>query len=182
MPVTNPGAHSSVGIDRRSLLVLTGTAGITILSGCLSEPSSDGPSYEHIEIDDGPTFGLGLQDVTERGYYAALVVTEAEVELFDFERLSDVEAEFVRATDFSASYLGLVQVCPLNSSMRFEIVDIHESDVTLTVNVVVRDETPHSDDRVISTLLLRAPHPVPDRIAVELDIADSHETFSGTRP
>jgi hypothetical protein len=182
MPVTNPDAHSLLGIDRRRLLVLTGTAGITILSGCLSEPSSDGPSYEYIEIDGGPPFGPGLQDVTERGYYAALVVTENEAELFDFERLSDVETEFVRGTDFSASYLGLVQVCPLNSSMRFELVDIQESDANLTVNVVVRDETPHSDDRVISTLLLRVSHPVPDRIAVELDIADRHETFSGARP
>jgi len=179
--VTNPDANSLLGVDRRTLLVLTGTAGITILSGCPSEPSSSGPSYEHIEIDDGPTFGPGLQAVTERGYYAALVVTEDEAELFDFERLADVEAAFVRGTDFSASYLGLVQVCPLNSSMRFEIVDINESDVNLTVNLVVRDETPHSDDRVISTLLLRIPHPVPDRIAVELDIADRHETFSGTR-
>jgi hypothetical protein len=182
VPVTDPDAHSPGGLDRRTLLVLTGTAGITTLSGCLSGSSSDGPSYEHIEIDDGPTFGPGLQDVTERGYYAALVVTEDDAELFDFERLSDVEAEFVRGTDFSASYLGLVQVCPLNSSMRFEIGDVHESDVTLTVNGVVRDETPHSDDRVISTLLLRVSHPVPDRIAVKLDIADSHEMFSGTRP
>ncbi len=182
MPVTTPDAHSLSGIDRRTLLVLTGTAGITTFSGCLSAPSSSGPSYEHIEIDDGPTFGPGLQDVTEQGYYAALVVTDDEAELLDFERLSDVEAAFVRGTDFSASYLGLVQVCPLNSSMRFEIVDIHESDVNLTVNVVVRDETPHSDDQVISTLLLRVSHPVPDRISVELDIADHHETFSGTRP
>jgi hypothetical protein len=182
VPVTNPDTYPPSGIDRRTLLLLTGTASITILSGCLSEPSSSGPSYEQIEIDDGPTFAPGLQDVTERGYYAALVVTEDETELFDFERLSDAEAEFVRETDFSASYLGLVQVCPLNSSMRFEIVDIHESDVNLTVNVAVRDETPHSDDRVISSLLLRVSHPAPDRIAVELDIADRHETFSGARP
>lgn len=96
------------------------------------------------------------------------LVTENKAELFDFARLSDVEVEFVRGTDFSASYLRLVQVCPLSSSMRFELVEIQESDANLTVNVVVRDETPHSDDRVISTLLLRVSHPVPDRIAVEL--------------
>jgi hypothetical protein len=180
--VTNPDAHSSLEIDRRKLLVLTGTAGITTVSGCLSAPSANGLSYEHIEIDDGPTFGPGLQDVTERGYYAALVATGDEAGLFGFERLSDVEAEFVRGTDFSASYLGLIQVCPLNSSMRFEIVDLHESESTLTVNVVIRDEPPHSDDRVISTLLLRVSHPVPDHIAVNLDIADRSETFSGGRP
>jgi hypothetical protein len=180
--VTDPDAHPPSGIDRRRLLVLTGTAGIAILPGCPSEPSANSPSYEHIEIDDGPTFGPGLRDVTERGYYAALVVTGDEAELFDFERLSDVEAEFVRRTDFSASYLGVVQVCPLNSSMRLEVVDTRESDVELTVDVVVRDEPPHSDDRVISTLLLRGSRPVPDRIAVELDIAGRYETFSGTRP
>ena len=179
--MTNPDTNSPLGIDRRTLLVLTGTAGITVLSGCLSEQSSDGLPYEHIEIDDGPTFGPGIQDVTEQGYYAALVVTEDEVELFDFERLSDLEAAFVRGTDFSASYLGLVQVCPLSSSMQFEIVDLHESGSDLTVDVAVRDETPHSDDRVISTLLLRLSHPVPDRITVELEIADRDERFSGTR-
>ncbi|MFW5965758.1 MAG: hypothetical protein ACOCP3_03335 [Halodesulfurarchaeum sp.] len=179
--MTDPDVHSSSEIGRRTLLVLTGTLGSTILSGCLTESPADSPSYEHIEIDDGPTFGPGLQDETERGYYAAVVLTEDEAELFDFERLSDAEAAFVRETDLSVSYLGLVQVCPLNSSMRFEILDIHESDVKLTVEVVIRDEPPHSDDRVISTLLLRVPHPVPDRIAVELDIADHEVTFSGTR-
>ena len=53
------------------------------------------------------------------------------------------------------------------------------------VNVAVRDETPHSDDAVITTLLLRVARDgsaAPDNIAVELDIGDHHETFSGSRP
>jgi hypothetical protein len=160
---------------------LTGTAGITILSGCLSKSPSGGSPYEYIEIDDGPAFEPGLQDVTEPGYYAALVVARHEVELFDFAQLSDAEATFIRKTDFSEASLGLVQVCPLNSSMRLEIVDTHQSEIELTVKLVVRDETPHSDDHVISTLLLRVSRPIPDQIAVELDIADRHETFAGTR-
>ena len=75
--------------------------------------------------------------------------------MFDFEWLSDAETEFVTGTEFGESYLGVVQVSALTSSMRFEVVDVHESDVNLTVNVAVRDDTPHSDDRVITTLLLR---------------------------
>jgi|GEM_PF-2650736 len=181
MPVTDPDARPPARTDRRTLLALAGATGVTILPGCLSAPSSVDTSYEHIEIDGGPPFGPGLQDVTERGYYAALVVARDEADLFDFERLSDAETAFVRETDFSASYLGLVQVCPLSSSMRFEIARVHESDANLTVNAVVRDEPPHSDDRVISTLLLCVSHPVPDRITVELDIGNRHETFSGGR-
>ncbi|WP_229113809.1 hypothetical protein [Halapricum desulfuricans] len=179
--MTDPDAPLSPRIERRTLLVLTGTASAAAISGCLSAPSSRGPSYERLEIDGSPPFEPGLQDVTDRGRYAALVVTERQAELFDFRRLSDPEAAFVGETDFSASYLGVVQVCPLNSSMRFEVVDVHESDVTLTVGAVVRDEPPHSDDRVISTLLLRIRRPAPDRITVELDIANRRETFSGAR-
>jgi hypothetical protein len=52
----------------------------------------------------------------------------------------------------------------MKSSLRFEPVDIQESDVNLTVNVVVRDETLPSVDRLISIILLRVSHPVPDRI------------------
>jgi hypothetical protein len=78
----------------------------------------------------------------------------------------------------------VIQVSALRSSMRFEIVDIHESGVNLTVNVAVRDEEPRSDDQVVTTLLLRVarePEGVPDNIAVELDIGEHHETFSGAR-
>lgn len=158
--------------------------GTTLLAGCLSSPSSGGPAYEKIEIDNGPVFGPGLQDETERAYYAALVVTEAEAGMFDFERLSETETAFVSETDFGASYLGMIQVGALHSSMRFEIVDIHGSDVNLTVNVAIRDDPPHSDDRVIATLLLRVARKgaAPDAIAVELDIGDHHKTFSGSRP
>jgi len=171
-------------LDRRRLLLATGTTGIAILSGCLSDPSSGGPAYETLEIDDGPAVGPGLRDESERDFFAALVVTDEEAGMFDFERLSDAETEFVSATDFGESYLGVVQVSALNSSMRFEVVDLHESDVNLTVNVAVRDDTPHSDDRVITTLLLRVTRGgerVPDSIAVELDVGGHHETFSGSR-
>jgi hypothetical protein len=172
-------------LDRRSFLLASGTAGVVLWSGCLSSPSSGGPSYESREIDDGPVFAPGLQDAIERDYYAAVLVTEAQADGFDADLLSETEGEFLTGTDFGASYLGVIQVSALNSSMHFEIVDIHESDVNLTVNVAVRDETPHSDDAVITTLLLRVARDgsaAPDNIAVELDIGDHHETFSGSRP
>ncbi|MEF8915513.1 hypothetical protein [Natronomonas sp.] len=166
---------------------MTGTAGLTGLAGCswVSDPSSGGPAYEAREIDDGPVFDPGLQEATERDYAAALVVTESDAELFDFARLSEADAAFVDETDFEVSYLGVIQVSALRSSMRFEVVDIHESDVNLTVNVAVRDDEPRSDDLVITTLLLRVAREgdaPPGNIAVELDIGEHHETFSGSRP
>jgi len=67
--------------------------------------------------------------------------------------------------------------------MRFDVVDLHESDANLTVAVAVRDDPPRSDNRAITILLLRVAREggVPGRIAVELGVGDHHETFSGTR-
>lgn len=158
------------------------TSGLALLAGCLDGPSSGGPSYETHEIDDGPVFSAGLQDETERGYYAALITGPGEAEEFDWDRAPEAAREFVENTDFTESYLGLIQVGELNSSMRFEVVDLTESDVNLTVVVAVRDETPHSDDLVITTFLVRVASDgsdAPEQISVELTIGDHHETFTG---
>lgn len=186
-PEPTPSADTSPLLDRRRFLLVTGTTGLTGLAGCswVPNPSSGGPAYEPHEIDDGPVFEPGLQEPTERDYAAALVVTESDAELFDFARLSEADAAFVEETDFEVSYLGVIQVSALRSSMRSEVVDIHESDVNLTVNVAVRDDEPRSDDLVITTLLLRVAREgdaPPGNIAVELDIGEHHETFSGSRP
>lgn len=183
-PRTVPTDDRSPALHRRAFLIGAGVAGLTFSAGCLQGPSSGGPDYGSREIDDGPLFGPGLQDETDRDYYAALVVTEAHVDGFDLDRLSDVEAAFVNDTDFRTAYLGVIQVSALNSSTRFELVDVHESSVNLTVVIAVRDDTPHSDDRVITTLLLRVDRDgggVPDTIAVELDVGEHHETFSGSQ-
>lgn len=167
---------------RRSLLAAAGASAAVLLAGCLAGPSSGGPPYEAHEVDDGPVFGPGLADEGERAYFAALVTSDGEADDFDWRRAREADRAFVEGTDLRTSYLGLVQVSALNSSMRFEVVDLHESEANLTVVVAVRDPTPHSDDRVISTLLLRVDREgggVPDRIAVELDIGEHHETFSG---
>lgn len=171
-------------LHRRTFLIGAGLAGLSLSAGCLQGPSSGGPGYDSIEIDDGPVFGPGLQNDVHRDYFAALVVTDSQADRFDLGRLSDAEAEFVDATDFRTAYLGVIQVSALNSSMRFELVDLHESDVNLTVVVAIRDDPPHSDDRVITTLLLQVDRDgwrVPKNIAVELDIGEHHETFSGSR-
>ena len=66
--------------------------------------------------------------------------------------------------------------------MRFDVLEVKESDVNLTVVVAVRDEPPYSDDQVITTLLVSVTgehRTAPDRIGVELDIGDHLETFSG---
>lgn len=181
-PVLTDGR--SPALHRRAFLLGSGVVGLSLSAGCLQGPSSGGPDYESREIDDGPIFGPGLLEETDRAYYAALVVTEAQVDRFDFDRLSDAEAAFVNTTDFRTAYLGVIQVSELNSSMRFDLVDIHASDANLTAVVAVRDDTPYADDRVITTLWLRVDSDggsVPDTIAVELDIGEHHETFSGSR-
>jgi hypothetical protein len=148
----------------------------------VTAPSAGGPPYTSHEIDDGPVFGPGLRDEHERAYYAGVVTTECEASAFEMDRLDDESTAFVEETDFSRASLGVVQVSQLNSSMRFDVLELSESDVTLTVVVAVRDEPPYSDDRVITTLLLRVTgqhRTPPDRIAVELHIGDHHVTFAG---
>jgi hypothetical protein len=163
-------------LDRRSLLLATGVAGATLLSGCLTQPSSGGPSYESLEIDDGPVFEPGLADETQRNYYAGLVGAEAQVSAFDTDLLAGAAADFVTETDFDASYLGVIQVGAVDPAARCDVVDIHASDETLTVVVAVRAHTPGAGDRAITTLVLRVARDsgVPNAIAVELDIGDHH--------
>ncbi|MFC4357956.1 hypothetical protein ACFO0N_08350 [Halobium salinum] len=171
-------------LDRRAVLTVVGAAWLGSFAGCLDGPSSGGPPYETREVDDGSLFGPGLQDENERAYYAALVADAEATSHFDWEQAGDADRAFVEETDFAESYLGLVQVGQLTSSMRFEVVDCKESDVNLTVVLAVRDDEPHSDDRVITTLLFRMTSDrrrVPENVAVELDVGDHHETFSGGR-
>lgn len=171
-------------LHRRMFLGWAGVAGMTLSTGCLEVPSSGSPDYESSEIDNGAIFGPGLQDDLDREYDAALVVTESEANVFDLDRLSDAETAFINTTDFSSSYLGVIQVSEIDASRRIEVVDIHQSNVNLTVVVAVRGDTSNADERVITTLLLRVERVeegIPDTISVELDIGDDHETFSGSQ-
>ncbi|SEO21820.1 hypothetical protein SAMN04487948_101150 [Halogranum amylolyticum] len=166
---------------RRRLLAAFGAT--TTLSGCLSAPSSGGPQYETHEIDGGAVFAPGLQDENEDAVFAALVTTSEESEAFVLDQFpAKADRTFVRATDFATQYLGVVQVAGLNSSMGLRVVDVAASRANLTVVVAVDDPTPQSDDRVVTTLLVRVTRdgdPVPDAIRVELSFDGRHETFSG---
>jgi hypothetical protein len=169
-------------VPRRSLLAGIASVGTLALAGCLSSPSSGGPPYETHEIDDGSVYAPGLSDETDLDFYAALLTSDDELDDFDRSRLPDAAREFVDATDFADHLLGVVQVAGVNSSMEFRVPDVSLSDVNLTVVVDVADPTPHSDDVVISTLLVRVTRTDnrrPEQIAVELSIGDRHETFSG---
>lgn len=181
--MNHPHADDAAGRSaRRALLSAMGMLCVSSLAGCLPSPSSGGPPYTTHEIDDGPVFAPGLRDENERAYYAALVTDEREAAAFDRERMDEPSTAFVETTDFGREYLGVVQVSRVNSSMRCDVLEVKESDVNLTVVVAVRDATPHSDDRVITTLLVRVTgerRTPPDSIAVELDIGDHHETFAG---
>ena len=117
-------------------------------------------------------------------FYAALVEDEAATNAFDLHGLVETDTrEFVERTDFRRQYLGVVQVGGINSSMRFRVPDVSESTVNLTVIATLEDETPYSEDRVITTLLIRVTRTrrtVPDNIRVELSIGDRHEVFTGS--
>lgn len=162
---------------------MLGALGLLPVAGCLEGPSSGGPAYESREIDDGAVFAPGLQDETEEATFAALVTTADEVARFDLAAMPrEADRAFVHDTDFATHYLGVVQVAALNSSMRLRVVDLKASTASLTVVLDREDPTPYSDDRVITTLLLRvssAEYPVPDAINVELDIGERHVTISG---
>lgn len=166
---------------RRRFLAALGAT--TALSGCLSAPSSGGPQYETHEIDGGAVFASGLRDENEDAVFAALVTTSEESGAFVLDQFPrEADRRFVRTTDFATQYLGVVQVAGLNSSMNLRVVDVAASRVNLTVVAAVDDPTPQSDDRVVTTLLVRVTRngdPVPDAIHVELSFDGRHETFSG---
>ncbi|MDG5778772.1 hypothetical protein VB773_00120 [Haloarculaceae archaeon H-GB2-1] len=128
---------------------------VVLLVGCPRGPSSGGPPYESHELIDGLVLESGLRDEPERGYYTTLITSAAETDRFDREQATDAVRSFVENTSFDESFLSVVQVAGLNSSMEFDVVDLERSDVNLTVVVAVRNPTPHSDDWVITTLLLR---------------------------
>lgn len=167
-------------VTRRTFITTLST---TILAGCLSGPSSGGPRYQVREIDDGAVYEPGLHDETTEAFFAALVSSEEEADAFDLERIPrEADRAFIRETEFESAYLGVVQVAGLNSSMVLRVVDIATSRANLTVVVAVDDPTPYSDDRVITTLLVRVTRdgaPIPGAIQVELSIRDRQVTFSG---
>lgn len=169
-------------LDRRRLLGLVG-AWLLPVAGCLESPSSGPPPYETLEIDDGPIYGPGLQDERSRAYFAALVTSDTEARAFELPAIpAKADRAFIEATDFRTSYLGVVQVSGLNSSMSIWLVDLAAAPKQLGLVLSVEDDPPHSDDRVITTFLVRVqkerPAP-PDGIWVQLSIGDRTEHFSG---
>jgi hypothetical protein len=144
------------------------------------------PPFEAYEIDDGPVYGPGLERELEMAFFAGLVAEQSGADRFDLEGVSDPGAAgFLAETDFATQLLGVIQVAGVNSSMHFDVVDLALTPVNLTAVVALRDEPPHSDDRVITTFLIRVPKRgdrVPDQIWVELSIDGREETFSGKRP
>jgi hypothetical protein len=170
-------------VPRRTLLTTGASVLGGVLAGCLISPSSGGPPYQTHEIDDGAVYGPGLQDEQSMQFYAALVEDEAATNAFDPRGLMETNArEFIERTDFRRQYLGVVQIGGINSSMRVRVPDVSESTVNLTVIASLEDEPPYSEDRVITTLLIRvtrAWRTVPDNIRVELPIDGRHQVFTG---
>lgn len=158
-------------------------AGLLPVAGCLESPSSSPPPYETLEIDDGPVYKPGLQDERSQDYFAALVTSDTEAQAFDLQTIpANADRAFIEATDYRTSYLGVVQVSGLNSSMSIWLVDLAAAPKQLGLVLSVDDDPPYSDDRVITTFLVRvgkerrAP---PDGIWVQLSIGDRTEHFSG---
>jgi hypothetical protein len=183
-PSGTPRVPASPRLRRRQ--VLAGGLGLLAvpLAGCGFSPSSGGPPFEFHEVDDGPVFGPGLQDELELEFYAALVADEGATDAFDVDRLPPDAHSFLRATDFDTQYLAVVQVSSVNPSMVFDVADVAEGGSNTTVVANLDDRTPHSEDRVISTLLVRVTAQGgfdPEGVNVEFHLNDRHETFGGER-
>lgn len=165
--------------------VLGATAALVPLAGCLTSPSSSSPPHEAVEVDDGPVYGPGLESELEEAFYAGLIVEDSGAERFDRPSLPPPARSFLDETDFSTHLLGVVQIAGVNSSTHLDVVDLALTAASFTVVLALRDEPPHSDDRVITTLLVRVPRraagTAPERINVELGIDDRDVTFSGDR-
>lgn len=168
---------------RRSFFRLAG-AGLLSLAGCLEAPSSSPPPFETREIDDGPCYKPGLRDELSMEFYAGLVTSDAESREFNLQMLPrQADRTFIETTDYRTSYLGVVQISGLNSSMSIWLVDMAATPDQLGLVLSLEDEPPHSDDRVITTFLVRVqkerPAP-PELIWVQLSIDDRTENFSGS--
>jgi hypothetical protein len=190
MPATNPRTipANRPALDRgrsRRAVLAGGAALLTATAGCSGlpwpSPSSGGPPYETHEIDDGPVYGPGLQDGTETARYAGLVTDATGLEAFDRQRLAAADRAFLDATDFADQYLAVVQVAGVSSSMAFGVPDVSEGRDTLVVVASLDDRTPATDDRVVTTLLVRVTprRGVPDAVRVELHVNDEHATVTG---
>lgn len=152
------------------------------LAGCLSAPSSSTPAHEAVEIDDGPVFEPGLVSELDEAYYAALLLDDSVRSAFDRDRLGSEADTFLGETDFDAQIVGLVQVAGVNSSMHFDVVDLALTHSGFTVVLALRDEPPYSEDRVISTILVRVDRrsgPQPNRMWVDLGIGGRDVSFAG---
>ncbi len=179
---------ATVAIDGHRITrrrVLGATATLLPITGCLSSPSSSSPPHETAEVDNGPVYGPGLQSELEEAFYAGLIVDDSGADRFDRAALPPDARAFLAETDFGSYLLGVIQIADVNSSTHLEVVDLALTTASLTVVLALRDEAPRSDDRVITTLLLRVPRraggTAPDRINVELGIDDRDVTFSGSR-
>ena len=165
--------------------ILGATAALIPLAGCLTSPSSSSPPHEAVEIDDGPVYGPGLESELEEAFYAGLIVEESGADRFDRPSLPSPARSFLSETDFSTHLLGVVQIAGVNSSTHLDVVDLALTTESFTVVLALRDDPPYSDDRVITTLLVRVPRraggTAPERINVELGIDDRDVTFSGDR-
>lgn len=168
-------------LTRRRML---GTAALVPLAGCLTSPSSSSPPHEAVEVDDGHVYGPGLTSELEEAFYAALVLERDGADRFVRDRLTPEAVAFLDGTDFGTQLLGVVQIAGVNSSTHLDVVDLALTPVNLTVVLALRDDPPHSEDRVITTLLVRVPRrggTAPERIWVELGIEGRDVTFSGDR-
>ena len=165
--------------------VLGATAALVPLAGCLTSPSSSSPPHEAVEVDDGPLYGPGLESELEEAFYAGLIVEDSGADRFDRPSLPSAARTFLAETDFSSHLLGVIQVAGVHSSTHLDVVYLALTTASFTVVLALRDEPPYSDDRVITTLLIRVPRravgAAPERINVELGIDDRDVTFSGDR-
>ena len=189
----SPGQHgtaaSTRAIHRRGFLGLLG-AGVVSVAGCLQPPASSPPRYETREIDDGALYGPGLALGPSMEVFADLVTSDAQARAFDLQAVPrDADRAFIEATDYRTAYLGVVQVSGLNSSMSVQLVDIAVSADQLVLAFDVEDTPPHSDDWVITSILVRvkrerrlpsaARESSPDGIRVRLSIGDRTMTACG---
>ena len=142
------------------------------------------------EIDDGALYGPGLALGPSMEVFADLVTSDAQARAFDLQAVPrDADRAFIEATDYRTAYLGVVQVSGLNSSMSVQLVDIAVSADQLVLAFDVEDTPPHSDDWVITSILVRvkrerrlpsaARESSPDGIRVRLSIGDRTMTACG---
>ncbi len=151
-----------------SMLILT-----VLLSGCLGsgveeEPVKEYQSYVFDHVGRKPFVTNGLQynsSYTESQNFLTTIVSEEEIDRFNFNTTNNKVEQFIKNTDFNESYLIVFQEFPASSTPDYRIENITRTNKSHKIQVNDSSQGGTSDI-TIETLLIRINQEKPQKILI----------------